>query len=299
MGPIYFKEIFKEKVWGGKNLSRLLDKKLPAGKKIGESWELSDFGEDCSIVGRGPLRGRSIRELLGEFSQEILGVAGVQEIGLLFKYLDAVGTLSVQVHPRKHESWYILEARPGARLYLGLKDGVGREEFQAAVAEGTVEQCLASVEPKAGQCYYLPSGLTHALGAGVVLAEIQTPEQITYRVYDWGRDRPIQVGLGLETINFHARAELTEPLPYEPGRVRLLQSREFSIDRCIWRSGQRIRPEPGEMEVWMILSGNAHYGEQGRDFQLSTGQTVLIPASCESEIRIDRQMCLLATRQGE
>ena len=251
MGPLHFKEILKEKVWGGRNLARLLGKKLPSGQNIGESWELSDFGEDCSSVAEGEHKGKNLPELLGSHSSQIMGREDVREFGLLFKYLDATETLSVQVHPNKHEAWYILAARPGAKLYLGLKEGLGRDGFQAAVAEGTVEQCLESIEPKTGQCYYIPVGLTHALGAGIVVAEIQTSEQITYRVYDWGRDRPIQVQLSLDTINFQARPKCAEAEPEVPSQTqRLVDEEYFSIDKLVWAAGHSIDIEPGEVQVW-------------------------------------------------
>ncbi|NIA06822.1 MAG: mannose-6-phosphate isomerase [Actinobacteria bacterium] len=296
MGPIYFGEIFKEKVWGGQNLARLLGKELPSGQNIGESWELSDFGEDCSVVAEGELAGQSLRTLLAEHSREITGQDGVTEFGLLFKYLDAVGTLSVQVHPSKHEAWYILEARPGAKLYLGIKQGVGRKEFEAAVAEGTVEQCLASIEPQTGELYYIPAGLTHALGAGIVVAEIQTSEQITYRVYDWGRDRPIQVQLSLGTINFQAQPKCITPLPEVPGETRtLLDGDYFSVDRGIRAAGQSIYVEPGQAQVWMILSGAGHYQYEGETMRVQRGQTILLPACWGGKIEIDEQMCVLTT----
>ena len=297
MGPIHFIEIFKEKVWGGQNLARLLGKNLPKGKNIGESWELSDFDDDCSVVGDRQFKGQNLRELLAKHSREIMGREGVREFGLLFKFLDAVGTLSVQVHPNKHEAWYILEARPGAKLYLGLKEGVGRKEFEAAVAEGTVEQCLESIEPKSGECYYLPSGLTHALCAGVAVAEIQTSEQITYRVYDWGRDRPIQVQLGLETINFQARPKCAAAQPQVPGQTqRLLDEEYFSIDKSLWAPGQSISIEPGQAQVWMVIQGKGRYQYEDQTISLEPGKTVLLPACWAGRIEIDQQMCVLITQ---
>ncbi len=299
MGPIHFKEIFKEKIWGGQNLSKLLGKQLPAGKKIGESWELSDFGQDLSVVADGEFAGEDLTRLLAKHSHQITGREGVREFGLLFKFLDAVERLSVQVHPHKHEAWYILEARPGAKLYLGLKEGVDRRHFEAAVAEGTVEQCLASIEPHRGECYYLPAGLTHALGAGLVVAEIQTSEQITYRVYDWNRGRPIQVQLSLETINFQARPEHISPAAQQPGQMQtLLDSDYFSIERGLWPPGETIEIAPGQMQVWMVLAGKSHYRYQDKTVQLEQAQTVLLPACWGGTIQVDQQMCALVTRSS-
>ena len=299
MGPIHFREIFKEKVWGGQNLARLLGKRLPVGKKIGESWELSDFGEDRSVVAGGEFPGEDLASLLANHKREISGGEGVKEFGLLFKFLDAAEPLSVQVHPQKHEAWYILEARAGAKLYLGLKEGLDRRHFEAAVAEGTVEQCLADIEPQASQCYYLPAGLTHALGGGLVVAEIQTTEQITYRVYDWQRGRPIQVQLSLETINFQARPEQICPPPQQPGQVQmLLNSEHFSIERALWPAEQSLEITPGQMQVWMILAGKAHCRYQDRIVRFDQGQTILLPACWGGEIQIDQQICALITRSG-
>ena len=299
MGPIHFKEIFKEKIWGGQNLGRLLGKNLPADKKIGESWELSDFGEDRSVVADGEFSGMDLPNLLAKYSKQITGREGVGQFGLLFKFLDAVEVLSVQVHPQKHEAWYILEARPGAKLYLGLKEGVDRRHFEAAVAEGTVEQCLAEIEPQPGECYYLPAGLTHALGAGLVVAEIQTPEQITYRVYDWQRGRPIQVQLSLDTINFQARAEQSSAPTQQPGQLqRLLESDYFSIDRGIWRSGTTIEVAEGQMQVWMVLQGKAHCCYKDTTIPFEQGQTILLPACWGGTIQVEEQMSALITRSG-
>ncbi len=295
MGPILFREIFKEKVWGGRNLAHLLAKELPPGVNIGESWELADLGDDCSEVSTGQFEGRSLSDLLGEFSAEISGVQGLSELGLLFKFLDAADALSVQVHPNKHEAWYVLAAQPGTKMYLGLKEGISRKEFEAAVAAGTVEGCLAGVEPQPGQCYYLSSGLTHALGAGIVVAEIQTTEQVTYRVYDWGRDRTIHVQQSLETIDFSARPQWTPALPERPGRETVLQTERFTIEHCSWPGGEVVQIQSGIMQVWMILSGAAHYQDNGQEFQLKKGQTVLIPASCNTSIEIDQKLQALAT----
>ncbi len=297
MGPIHFREIFKEKIWGGQNLARLVDKKLPPGKKIGESWELSDFGQDVSLVSHGDFAGVDLSKLLAQNSRDIPGQAGVRNFGLLFKYLDAADTLSVQVHPNKHETWYVLEARPGAKMYLGLKSGVDRGHFTAAVAEGTVEQCLATIEPQVGECYYLPSGLTHALGAGLVVAEIQTSEQITYRVYDWGRARPIQVQLSLEAINFQARTRQNRPATQQPGQKQtLLDCESFSIERGLWPAGHILEIAPGQMQVWMVLSGQDHCRYQDTTLQFRQGQTILLPACWGGKIQIEEQMCTLVTR---
>lgn len=298
MGPLHFSEIFKEKVWGGRNLAALLGKNLPEGLKIGESWELSDFGDDCTVVSRGEHKGKNLRDLLAENSREVTGRDSVTKFGLLFKYLDAVGSLSLQVHPNKQECWYILQTEPGAKLYLGLKEGVGRSEFRSALAEGTVQQCLAAFEPSPGQCYYLPSGLTHALGAGIVVAEIQTSEQITYRVYDWGRDRPIQVQLSLDTINFQARPKCAPAQPELPGQTqRLVDEEHFSVDKCVHAAGETITIQPGQEQVWMVIDGQAHYEYQGRTEPIELGNTVLFPACWSGNIEIDQQTCVLVTKR--
>ncbi len=214
--PLIFEPIFRQKVWGGRSLERLLGKLLPPDVPVGESWECADLEGAVSRVARGPARGRTLHELMEEWGADLLGRAEPVDgrFPLLIKFLDARENLSVQVHPDasavrraggairiKNEAWHIVEAAPGAVIYRGLKPGLNVDDVRAAMARRPAEivECLERVPVRAGQTYYLPSGVPHALGAGVVVAEVQTPSDVTYRLYDWDRARPAgDAGLHVE-----------------------------------------------------------------------------------------------------
>jgi len=210
-GLLRFVPIFKEKVWGGRALERW-GCALPSGAPIGESWQLADLattsvsggggGAAISAVADGPHKGLTIHEALDSFGAWILGATPPGEGGafpLLVKLLHAKTNLSVQVHPSpayaaahpdahlKTETWFVLEAEPEAAIYAGLAPGVDPSDLPAAATEGRLEPLLRRVPVRAGDCVHLPSGVLHALGAGVVVAEVQTPSDTTFRLYDWGR----------------------------------------------------------------------------------------------------------------
>src|SRR4051812_8420313 len=232
--PLKFQPRFLEKMWGGRKLESLLNKKLAAGKSIGESWELYDFPPGVidkssnwvsSIVSNGPLAGRTLHEIIHDFGHALHGdvplVPPHGQFPILIKFLDARETLSVQVHPDaayaaanpgahlKTEAWYIIDAEPGSIIYKGLKRDIDRASLRHAIATDTIENALQKIPAKPGHHVYLPSGTVHALGAGVVLAEIQTPSDTTFRLFDFnridpstGQPRKLHVNEALEAINF-------------------------------------------------------------------------------------------------
>ena len=232
--PLKFNPILKERIWGGRRLTELFGKALPPGVRIGESWELADLPNDKSIIANGELAGMTIGGVANRYPGEIMGNERfIGPFPLLVKFLDAEDVLSVQVHPDeetcrrmgrgepKTECWYIVAAEPGAVIYKGLKKGVNRTELEAAIASGTVADTLMNVEVAAGQCHMLPAGTPHAIGAGLVVAEIQTPSDTTYRVFDWGRvdeaGRPRQLHIA-EAV-FHHLQEFSEGVgPVHDGR---------------------------------------------------------------------------------
>src|ERR1035441_6941527 len=177
MYPFIFHPIFKERVWGGRELERLYAKQLPPGKPIGEAWEISDRPGDASVIANGPLAGKDLRWLMEQHPAEILGgakPAGEGRFPLLCKILDARERLSLQVHPPpgkarelngepKTEMWFIAEAAPAASLYVGLKHGVTRAEFERKIGEGSVADCFHRIPVRAGDTMFLPSGRVHAI----------------------------------------------------------------------------------------------------------------------------------------
>jgi mannose-6-phosphate isomerase class I len=220
--PAKFKPIFKERIWGSDRLKTLFGKDLPPHTKIGESWELADLPDDCSQITDGPWNGMTLRQLLTVHGQEF-GFTPDQcrpPFGLLIKFLDANDVLSVQVHPDadacklfpdarlKTECWYVLAAEPGSVIYRGLKPGIDRKQVENAVKVGNLQDLMMLYPAKAGDFHYLPAGTVHALGAGVVVAEIQTPSDTTYRLYDWnrrdahGNSRELHIEQALASIHY-------------------------------------------------------------------------------------------------
>src|SRR5512138_666986 len=227
--PLTFNPIFKDRVWGGRRLEQLYRKSLPPGVPIGESWEISDRPGDVSVIANGPLAGKDLHWVVENHPRELLGNRSLHagRFPLLIKILDAQDKLSLQVHPPaskaaalggepKTEMWYIADAEPGAELYVGLRRGSTRAEFEAKLKTGTVAECFHRLEVKAGDTMFLPSGRVHAIGSGLVIFEIQQNSDTTYRVFDWnrvgldGKPRQLHVAESLASIDFQ---------DFEPGLV--------------------------------------------------------------------------------
>ena len=305
--PLLFQPIFKQRIWGDRNLQRLLDKPLPAGTKIGESWELADLPSEESLVAAGSEEGVSIHQLVQRWGKDLLGSADLYQgrFPLLIKFLDAEDILSVQVHPDaqaaaelgpdvrpKYEAWYVVEARPGAVIYCGLKPGVTREMLVAASQDGTVGDLLNKYDAHAGDCFYLPAGTVHALGAGLVIAEPQTPSDVTYRLFDWnridpktgqGRELHLDQAIRVTRLQYTARDFLREPevLRGSGGAkaTRLVVCEAFVIDRFELKAGAQMPLASGELAVWMVLSGCGGFVGPGYDVSVRCGSTALLPAA--------------------
>lgn len=302
--PLVFKPIYKDKVWGGDAFREALGRDAPP--RCGESWELVDLdatapsgggGEAArSVVARGPLKGRSLRSLLDEDQAALLGDRPRSPEGgfpLLIKYLDARWDLSVQVHPHagyvedhpaaalKTEAWFILDAEPGACIYLGLEPGVDPEALRAASEGSAVVRCLTRVPVKPGEVYFLPSGACHALGAGCLVAEIQTPSDTTFRLYDWDRQppRPLHIEQALACATFGPLDEGAWSLRESDAgfeRKGLVDCPYFQIAGT-WIS--EAAPLPEGPTALMILEGEVEirWGE-GEAMKFSAYETVLCPA---------------------
>jgi mannose-6-phosphate isomerase len=200
-----FQPILKEKIWGGEKLNHLLHKKSSANN-IGESWEISDVDNDTSIVSNGDLIGKDLKQLIAEFKSDLVGEKIYTHFGnkfpLLIKFIDAKEALSIQLHPNdalakqrhnsfgKTEMWYVLQADEKANLIVGFKEEVSSEEYVENLNNNTLLDILNVDEVKPGDVYFIPTGRVHAIGAGVLLAEIQQTSDVTYRIYDWERPNP-------------------------------------------------------------------------------------------------------------
>jgi mannose-6-phosphate isomerase len=303
--PLTFRPIFKERVWGGRAIERLYGKKLPAGVPIGESWEISDRPGDASVIANGPLASKDLRWLMEHHERELLGNAKSANgrFPLLIKILDAQEKLSLQVHPPAHkaaelkgepktEAWYIADAAPGAELYVGLKRGVTRAEFETKIKSGAVAECFHRVPVKAGDTMFLPSGRVHAIGAGLVIFEIQQNSDTTYRVFDWnrvgldGKPRDLHVAESLASIDF---------ADFEPGLVagkitgnkvlkarRLVSDLLFEIEEIQSEEGVEITPTLDEPRVIAAVKGRLSVSGNSIDVSLVSGEFCLVPAGMKN-----------------
>jgi len=302
--PLTFHPIFKERVWGGRELERLYRKKLPPGRPIGESWEISDRLGDASVIANGPLAGKDLRWLMENQAAELLGNAKPatgNRFPLLCKILDAREKLSLQVHPPadkaaelggepKAEMWFITAAAPGAELYVGLKRGVTRAAFEEKIRDGTVAECFHRLPVKAGDAMFLPSGRIHAIGAGLVIFEIQQNSDTTYRVFDWnrvgldGKPRDLHVAESLASIDFTDFApELIQGRHAGDGvKTRLLVNDPlFNVEALEIKSGAKLDLKPDKLQIIAVVRGQLEIKGGSVPSGLNTGQFCLVPAALE------------------
>jgi mannose-6-phosphate isomerase len=305
--PLTFEPIFKERIWGGRNLAALYGKPLPPGWRVGESWEISDRPGAESVIAHGPLQGRTLRWLMEQCAAALLGPHAhlPARFPLLIKIIDAQDTLSLQVHPPaavaarlggepKTEMWYVARAEPRAELFVGLKSGVSRAEFEEKLAAQTVAECFHRIAVKEGDAMFLPSGRVHALGAGTVIFEIQQNSDTTYRVFDWnrvdrgGQARELHVPQSLASIDFgdFAPALLSRAVsPAQPGTVRpLVRDASFAVELRQWAGGDQLTLPSGRMRIYGVVNGALRMEGAGEAVEIGAGQFCLVPAQCEGTV---------------
>jgi mannose-6-phosphate isomerase len=293
--PLTFRPIFKERVWGGRNLERLYKKPVPPGLLIGESWEISDRPADVSVIANGPLAGKDLHWLMEHHAKELLGdtQSANGRFPLLIKILDAEETLSLQVHPPAHkaselggepktEMWYIADAKPSAQLYVGLKRGVTRDEFEQKIKAGEVTDCFHRVLVKPGDAMFLPSGRVHAIGGGLVIFEIQQNSDTTYRVFDWnrvgldGKPRDLHIHESLASIDF----EDFEPsvISGSPNAMPLVDCAHFKVH--VRHNDGRVSAHfaGGHMRIIGLVNGRAKVTEGNESVEIKSGEFCLVPA---------------------
>jgi mannose-6-phosphate isomerase len=303
--PFIFRPVFKDRIWGGRELERLYAKSIPAGEPIGEAWEISDRPGDASVIANGPLAGKDLRWLMENHAAEILGGARPAAAGrfpLLCKILDAREKLSLQVHPParkaaelkgepKTEMWFIADAAPGASLYVGLKRGVTRAEFEKKISDGSVAACFHRIPVKAGDTMFLPSGRVHAIGDGLVIFEIQQNSDTTYRVFDWnrtgldGKPRELHVAQSLASIDFNDfEPKLVETKFIADGEIQkrvLVNDPLFNVEAWKLNSSASGSLKSSKLQIVAVTTGNVEIKNGSTAVGLSAGQFSLIPASLE------------------
>lgn len=287
--PIDFEPLYQQRVWGGRELERQYRRVLPDGAPYGESWEIVDREGAQSVVRGGRWKGWTLHELWTGHRDEVFG-AGLPDsdrFPLLIKVLDAREDLSIQVHPPAHraaerggepktEMWYVAAAEPGAKLHVGLKRGVTRADFERAVRDGTVAACVHAIEPRAGESIFIPSGRLHAIGAGLLIHEIQQNSDTTYRVFDWnrlgldGKPRELHVEESLASIDFGD----FEPGMSEAEGAVIAACEHFRVEKIVLAKGERVgNREAGRFSIFSVVAGRVACGDRVFD----EGAVFLLP----------------------
>jgi mannose-6-phosphate isomerase len=299
--PLKFRPIYKQRIWGGQKLREVFDKDIPPFEKIGESWELADLPNDKSVISNGELTGQTLISAIEKYAEEITGNENFSgPFPLLIKFLDAQDILSVQVHPDpetcrrmgkgepKTECWYIISAEPGAVIYKGLKKGVTKEQFTEAIKKGNVADMLEKIQVEKGQCHFLPAGTAHAIGPGLLLAEIQMPSDTTYRVFDWnrvddtGKARDLHIEEALESIHFDASGDNLSVRTMG----QLVDSEYFRVDKGHQGKNCELLLSPDQMKTLIFISGfGTITGGVESQVEFMAGDTLLVPAVYEGVMR--------------
>lgn len=299
--PLVLRPLYRRYLWGGRRFASVFGRDLPAGEDFAESWQLVDRGAEQSVVATGPFAGQTLGRLVRERGAEFLGRhAGLAAFPLLFKFLDAARDLSVQVHPDdavaarqdppdlgKTEAWVVVEAAPGARIYAGLRPGVDADVLAAALRRGRCDEVLHAFEPRAGDCVFIPAGTVHAIGAGLLVAEIQQSSDVTFRLFDWNRvgpdglPRTLHVEQGLEAVTrFGPVGPVTPRATEDPAITRLVECEYFILDRVSpsaddpWAVGGDDR-----CHFLAVLSGRTAVAGRGDLPPLGAGDCILLPAA--------------------
>jgi mannose-6-phosphate isomerase len=300
--PLQFDPILKERIWGGEKLKAVLNKPI-VSTITGESWELSTVEGDISIITNGSLKGKSLVEVINEMPNELLGTAVHERFGtqfpLLFKYLDAREDLSIQVHPNdelakkrhnsfgKTEMWYIMQADPDSRIIVGFKEDSNADEYVEKLKSNDLLSILDDVKVKEGDVFFLETGTVHAIGAGLVVAEIQQTSDITYRIYDFdrvdaqGNKRELHVDLALEAINYNKVETRKEYLKEENESNTIVNCPYFTTNFIPLTESTTITKTGNSFTVYMCIDGAFEIEYDMDIYQYKKGDTILIPAAMD------------------
>jgi mannose-6-phosphate isomerase len=304
--PIRFKPVLKETLWGGSALSERYGKEARPGTPIGESWEINGMTGASSVVANGFLRGNTLEEIIEVYMDDLVGDAVYEKYGnefpLLIKFIDAHDTLSIQVHPddklsseRHHawgktEMWYIIDAAPGALIYTGFRKKITRDEYLHSLANKQIASLINATPVTAGDTFFIPAGMVHAIGAGVMLTEIQQTSDVTYRIYDWdrvdtkGKSREMHNDLALDAINFDLdQPNLIKKPPVTNQSVTLATCAYFhtnllQLDRPVIKDYSLT----DSFVIYICTQSMTVIDGDGHREELRAGETILIPASADS-----------------
>lgn len=317
--PLFFKPIPKERLWGGRKLMDFLNKPFH-GNEIGESWELSAVSGDESIVSDGPLQGKQLNELIEIYKADLVGKSVYERFGndfpVLIKYIDAQKDLSVQLHPHdylakdrhnsfgKNEMWYVMNADPGAQLIAGFSKDTDQNEYQQYLQNGQIENLLHYETVKRGDTFFIRTGTVHAIGAGILLAEIQQTSDITYRIFDWnrtnkdGKTRELHTELALDAIDYKRRDNHKVAYTAEPNKRNLMVESPYFTTEIIAVHGE-VSIKTDQLDSFVVLmavQGDSQISVDGITYPLSFGSTVLLPACLTAfTLQADQSEVLMVT----
>ena len=308
--PLKFEKVFIEKVWGGREFEKSLNMTLPKDKNIGESWEVSAHPNGMGIVANGNLKGKTLQEILDEYKEKLVGEKVYKEYGnrfpLLIKYLDVNDRLSIQVHPddevalKKHnelgksESWFIMEASKDAKLIMGIKKGITKEEFLEKTAKNDFSGLFEEISVKKGDLIDINPGMVHAsLEGSVLFAEIQENSDITYRIYDFdrvenGKKRELHLKEAADVIDFDAKAVIINTnFLNDENRKNIIKKKYYSIDKMkINEKFEDVNEK--SMIIYSILNGKGKIeytlNNEKKEVLIQKGETVLIPVGINIEL---------------
>ena len=293
MYPIRFENLYYEKIWGGRDFETFRNN-MPDGE-IGETWDIACHPNGTGVVANGNFKGIKFDDLINKFGHALVGnKVTLEKFPLLIKLINSKEKLSVQVHPGdeyaakyegdygKTEAWYVMDAKPDASLIVGTKDCT-KEEFEEAIKNNKVEECLNKIKVKKGDCFLINSGLVHAICEGVIIAEIQQNSDVTYRVYDYGRPREIHVEKALDVINFDLQCENLsekEENQYDGYSHSLLCKNEyFGIEKISISKEYSDVSDKDKFDMYTCVEGEGVI--EGNDFSeiIKMGDSFLIPAT--------------------
>jgi len=311
--PLQFEPILKERIWGGTKLKTLLHKPI-ASEITGESWELSTVKGDVSVIANGDLKGKDLNEVIAEYPNELLGSRVHARFGnefpLLFKYLDAREDLSIQVHPNdelakkrhnsfgKTEMWYVMQADPNSRLIVGFKEKSNAQQYVKHLEDKTLLSILDSVKVEVGDVFFLETGTVHAIGAGLVIAEIQQTSDITYRIYDFdrvdanGNTRELHIDLALDAINYD-RVEAKKDYSKTENQSNTMVDCKYFTTNIIPLDGEATLQKDGSsFTVLMCTEGHFELKTADGSYHYKKGDTVLVPAQIR-DLQLDGKATVL------
>ena len=300
--PLTFEPIYKERIWGGTKLKDFLNKSFK-NNRIGESWELSTVANDVSVVSNGKFAGLNLNELIEKYPTEILGTKSVEKFGLefplLFKFLDAKEDLSIQVHPNdelaklrhnsfgKTEMWFVMQADENSRLVVGFKNKTNKNDYLKHLEDKTLVAILNEMSVKKGDTFFLETGTVHAIGAGILIAEIQQTSDVTYRLYDWdrkdanGKGRELHNDLAVDAINYEETNTKVQYKKKTNESVTLVDCPFFTTNILEVSGNYNWKKKKDSFTVFMCTEGSFVLVTSNSNSEFKKGDTVLIPAILE------------------